>query len=193
MRYACGVHGDRTVTTATGRRLPARRPTEKSASRRRGWRMRCAASASPATSGSRPSCGTTPEHLTAYLAIPSMGAVLHTLNIRLSPEQIAFIANEAEDQVIIADLSLAGQLAPVLPMLETVHTVIAVGDGDIDALDGVRQDRAALRRRPCGGVARVRLAGDRRERPPPRCATPAAPPATRKALCTATVRAICTR
>ena len=74
------------------------------------------------------------EHLTAYLAIPSMGAVLHTLNIRLSPEQIAFIANEAEDQVIIADLSLAGQLAPVLPLLETVHTVIAVGDGDIDAL-----------------------------------------------------------
>ena len=39
------------------------------------------------------------EHLTAYMAIPSMGAVLHTLNIRLSPEQIAFIANEAEDQV----------------------------------------------------------------------------------------------
>ena len=76
------------------------------------------------------------EHLTAYLAIPSMGAVLHTLNIRLSPEQIAFIANEAEDQVIIADLSVASQLAPVLPMLETVHTVIAVGDGDIDALAG---------------------------------------------------------
>ena len=74
------------------------------------------------------------EHLTAYLAIPSMGAVLHTLNIRLSPEQIAFIANEAEDQVIIANLSLAGQLAPVLPLLETVHTVIAVGDGDVDAL-----------------------------------------------------------
>ncbi len=63
-----------------------------------------------------------------------MGAVLHTLNIRLSPEQIAYIANEAEDQVIIADLSVAGQLAAVLPMLETVHTVIAVGDGDIDAL-----------------------------------------------------------
>ena len=46
------------------------------------------------------------EHLAAYLAAPSMGAVLHTLNIRLSPEQIAYIANEAEDQVIIADLSL---------------------------------------------------------------------------------------
>jgi fatty-acyl-CoA synthase len=76
------------------------------------------------------------EHLTAYLAIPVMGAVLHTLNIRLSAEQIAYIANEAEDQVIIADLSVAPQLAPVLPMLETVHTVIVVGDGDIDALEG---------------------------------------------------------
>jgi acyl-CoA synthetase (AMP-forming)/AMP-acid ligase II len=40
------------------------------------------------------------EHLPAYLAVPSMGAVLHTLNIRLSPEQIAYIANEAEDQMI---------------------------------------------------------------------------------------------
>ena len=61
-----------------------------------------------------------------------MGAVLHTLNIRLSPEQIAFIANEAEDRVIIADLSLTGQLAAVLPLLETVHTVIAVGNGELE-------------------------------------------------------------
>ena len=76
------------------------------------------------------------EHLTAYLAIPSMGAVMHTLNIRLSPEQIAFIANEAEDQVIIANASVAAQLAAVLPLLETVHTVIVVGEGDIDALAG---------------------------------------------------------
>ena len=52
------------------------------------------------------------EHLTAYLAIPSMGAVMHTLNIRLSPEQIAFIANEAEDQVIIANLSVATSSRP---------------------------------------------------------------------------------
>jgi fatty-acyl-CoA synthase len=43
------------------------------------------------------------EHLEAYLAIPSMGAVLHTLNIRLFPEQVVYIANHAEDSVIIAD------------------------------------------------------------------------------------------
>src|SRR5438874_4839943 len=72
------------------------------------------------------------EHLVAYLAVPSMGAVLHTLNIRLFADQLAFIANEAEDQVIIADLSATEQLAAVLPLLETVHTVIAVGDGQLD-------------------------------------------------------------
>lgn len=75
------------------------------------------------------------EHLAAYLAVPAMGAVLHTLNIRLSAEQIAYIANEAEDQVILADLSVAGLLAPVLAKLDSVHTVIAVGDGDTAALE----------------------------------------------------------
>ena len=40
-------------------------------------------------------------HLEAYLAIPAMGAVLHTLNLRLFPEQLAYVINHAEDQVII--------------------------------------------------------------------------------------------
>ena len=122
-----------------------------------------------------------------------MGAVLHTLNIRLSAEQIAYIANEAEDQVIIADLSLTAQLAPVLPLLETVHTVIAVGDGDVDALSSsgitvLRYDDVLGRR-----VGRVRLAGRSTRSPRPRCATPAEPPEIRKVLSTAIVRAICTR
>lgn len=37
------------------------------------------------------------EHLEAYLAVPAMGAVLHTLNIRLFPEQLVFVANHGED------------------------------------------------------------------------------------------------
>ena len=55
------------------------------------------------------------EHLEAYLAVPSMGAVLHTLNIRLFPEQLTYIANHAEDKVIIVDDSLVGLLAKQLP------------------------------------------------------------------------------
>jgi fatty-acyl-CoA synthase len=75
------------------------------------------------------------EHLAAYLAVPAMGAVLHTLNIRLFPEQIVYVANEAEDQVVLVDVSLANVLAPILADLKTVHTVIAVGEGDTAALE----------------------------------------------------------
>jgi fatty-acyl-CoA synthase len=76
------------------------------------------------------------EHLEAYLAAPSMGAVLHTLNIRLFPEQVVYIANHAEDQVVIVDDSLIPLLAKVLPQLSTVHTVLVTGDGDRSELEG---------------------------------------------------------
>ena len=52
------------------------------------------------------------EHLEAYLAVPSMGAVLHTLNIRLFPEQLAYVVNHAEDQVVIVDASIAPAVRP---------------------------------------------------------------------------------
>ncbi len=67
------------------------------------------------------------EHLEAYLAVPSMGAVLHTLNIRLFPEQLVYIANHAEDQVVIVDDSLVGLLAPHLGEMTTVHHVLVAG------------------------------------------------------------------
>jgi fatty-acyl-CoA synthase len=132
MRHACDVNGDRTVTTAMGdgryRTSTYREIGEQAGRLANGLRA-------IGIDGDQ-RVGTfmwnNAEHLVAYVAVPSMGAVLHTLNIRLSPEQIAFIANEAEDQVIVADLSLTAQLAPVLPLLKTVHTVIAVGDGELD-------------------------------------------------------------
>ncbi|MCL2543184.1 MAG: long-chain fatty acid--CoA ligase [Nocardioidaceae bacterium] len=78
------------------------------------------------------------EHLAAYLAIPSMGAVLHTLNIRLFPEQLVYVANHAEDKVVIVDDSLVGLLAPQLGQLDTVEHVIVAGpdaaSADLDAL-----------------------------------------------------------
>jgi fatty-acyl-CoA synthase len=74
------------------------------------------------------------EHLEAYFAIPCMGAVLHTLNIRLAAEQIAFIANQAEDSVVLVDVSLVPMFAAVLPDLATVHTVVVVGSGDVEPL-----------------------------------------------------------
>src|SRR5436190_7709307 len=43
------------------------------------------------------------EHLEAYLAIPSIGAVLHTLNLRLHPDDLTYIVNDARDPVLIVD------------------------------------------------------------------------------------------
>ncbi|KUI22615.1 long-chain fatty acid--CoA ligase [Mycobacterium sp. GA-1285] len=83
------------------------------------------------------------EHLEAYFAAPCMGAVLHTLNIRLGGEQVAFIANQAEDSVVLVDVSLAALFAPILPQLTSVHTVVVVGEGDISELAGA--DRTVIR------------------------------------------------
>src|SRR5262245_1689775 len=66
----------------------------------------------------------TQEHLEAYFAVPGMGAVLHTLNIRLFPEQLAYVANHAEDRVVLVDESLVPLLARVRPQLETVREIV---------------------------------------------------------------------
>ncbi|WP_162464821.1 MULTISPECIES: fatty acid--CoA ligase [unclassified Mycolicibacterium] len=134
LRHACGVNGDRSVTTACGqgryRTISYRELGGQVA------QLAHALRGLGINDGDR--VGTfmwnNTEHLAAYLAVPAMGAVLHTLNIRLSPEQIAYIANEAADRVVIADASVVPMLAQVLPLLETVQTVIVVGDGDTSAL-----------------------------------------------------------
>lgn len=130
LRYAVGVHGDRTVTTATGDGF---RHATYSEVGRQAARLANALRRLGIDSDQRVATfmWNNQEHLEAYVAIPSMGAVLHTLNIRLFPEQIEFVAYEAADQVVIADISLAAILAPVLPQMETVHTVIVVGSGDL--------------------------------------------------------------
>src|SRR4029078_12379813 len=75
------------------------------------------------------------EHMEAYLAVPAMGAVLHTLNIRLFPDQVSYIATHAEDQVVLVDSSLIPLLARVADDLATVHTIVVVGDGDTSPLE----------------------------------------------------------
>src|SRR2546430_714485 len=74
------------------------------------------------------------EHLAAYLAVPAMGAVLHTLNLRLFPDQLTYIANHAEDRVVLVDATLVPLLAKVLPTFSTVRHVIVV-NGDPASLE----------------------------------------------------------
>jgi fatty-acyl-CoA synthase len=81
-------------------------------------------------------CWNNQEHLEMYLAVPGMGAVLHTLNIRLPPAQIAHIVNHAGDRVIIVDDSLVPLLAAIKDHLPTVSAFIVTGSGDASALEG---------------------------------------------------------
>ena len=87
----------------------------------------------------------TQEHLEAYLAIPTMGAVLHTLNIRLFPEQLTYVVNHAEDRVVIVDDTLVPLLANVASDLKTVERYIVIGAGDASALADAAAGAEVLR------------------------------------------------
>ncbi|WP_431043137.1 long-chain fatty acid--CoA ligase [Streptomyces sp. P1-3] len=76
------------------------------------------------------------DHMEAYLAIPAMGAVLHTLNLRLPAEQLVWIINHATDRVVIVNGSLVPLLAPLLPKLASVEHVVVSGPGDRAPLEG---------------------------------------------------------
>ncbi|MFD9904690.1 long-chain fatty acid--CoA ligase [Streptomyces sp. NPDC059063] len=78
------------------------------------------------------------EHVEAYFAIPCMGAVLHTLNLRLPADQLVWIVGHAADRVILVNGSLLGLLAPLLDRMPTVEHVVVSGPGDRSLLDGVR-------------------------------------------------------
>jgi fatty-acyl-CoA synthase len=79
-------------------------------------------------------CWNNQEHMEAYFAVPGMGAVLHTLNIRLPAPQIAHIVNHAEDKLIIVDDSLVPLLAAIKDHLKTVTAFVVTGKGDASAL-----------------------------------------------------------
>ena len=72
-------------------------------------------------------------HLEAYFGVPAAGAVLHTINVRLFPEQVAQIIDHAQDSLLVVDASLWDTLAPVLRGRPTVRLVVIAGSLDLDA------------------------------------------------------------
>ncbi len=68
------------------------------------------------------------RHYEAYFAAPSMGAVIHTLNVRLFPEQLVYIANHAKDKVVCVDATLLPLFQKIRPELETIEHVIVMPD-----------------------------------------------------------------
>ncbi|MEV8318020.1 long-chain fatty acid--CoA ligase [Streptomyces sp. NPDC059900] len=133
------IHGRSTVTTWTGEEEPHRRTFAEIGNR-----------AAQLANALRDELGMTEgsvlgtlmwnnaEHVEAYFAVPCMGAVLHTLNLRLPADQLAWIVNHAADRVIIVNGSLIPLLAPLLPQLPTVEHLVVSGPGDRSPLAGIQ-------------------------------------------------------
>ncbi len=76
------------------------------------------------------------RHFELYFAAPCVGAVLHTLNVRLFAEQLTYIVNHAEDKVIFVDSSLVEVLEKLAPTFEGVEHYVVMGEGDCGSLPG---------------------------------------------------------
>ncbi|NRR29374.1 long-chain-fatty-acid--CoA ligase [Oxalobacteraceae bacterium] len=68
------------------------------------------------------------RHMELYYAVAGIGAVLHTINPRLFPEQIEYIANHAEDQLLFFDIGFAGLVSELMPKLKSVRRYYALTD-----------------------------------------------------------------
>ena len=68
------------------------------------------------------------RYLECFFAIPMLGAVLHTINVRLSAEQILYTINHAEDDVLLINSEFLPLLASIAERIETVKTLIVLND-----------------------------------------------------------------
>ncbi len=68
------------------------------------------------------------RHLEAYFAIPCSGAVLHTINLRLSPQHVSYIINHAEDEVLLLDSDLLPLIEAIKDSLKTVKAFVIMSD-----------------------------------------------------------------
>lgn len=139
LNHGVRVHGTSQITTWTGESEPHRRTFAEA-----GARVAQLAHALHDDLGIRDDdrvatlMWNNAEHVEAYFAAPAMGAVLHTLNLRLPAEQLTWIVRHAADRVIIVNGSLLPLLAPLLPALTPVEHIVVSGPGDRSVLDGAQ-------------------------------------------------------
>ena len=132
----------------------------------------------------------TARHLELYFAAPCSGRVLHTLNIRLFPEQLSYIVDHAEDEVDLRrPLAASRLLWPLVGDFTTVKHIVVMDDG---AGDVPEDDRILDYEELIAGAEPAEFHVNDENRPPP-CVTRAARPATPRASSTPTARACCTR
>ena len=81
------------------------------------------------------------RHLEVWYGLLGIGAIYHTINPRLFPEQIAWIINHAEDRIVFVDLTFVPLLEAIRDQLKTIETIVILTDADhmpdtaLDAVD----------------------------------------------------------
>jgi fatty-acyl-CoA synthase len=88
-------------------------------------------------------CWNSYRHLELYFAVTCFGAVLHTLNLRLAADQLAYIINHADDRVIFTDASLNNLLDAIRPELKGVREIVILNDGSGPEPAGGYEERLA--------------------------------------------------
>ncbi len=130
------------------------------------------------------------RHLEIYYGVSGIGAVCHTINPRLFPEQLIYIINHAEDRIIMVDpmfLPLIEKIIDNCPKLEKIVVLCTAENLPDTALDAVVYEDFI-------GASTARWSGPNSTKTQPlRCATPPGPRATPRARCTRTGRPCCTR
>jgi fatty-acyl-CoA synthase len=128
LRHGARLHGDSRVATFDGSSFHVTRYAQMAT---RATALASALARLGVRRGDRVAtyCWNHQAHLEAYLAVPAMGAVLHTLNVRLMADQVGAIMAHAADRALIVDASLWPQIEPVLarvPGLE--HVIVVAGE-----------------------------------------------------------------
>ena len=128
LEYAAAYHGEREVVTRTVEGPIHRYGYAQALARAK--QMANALTAMGVRPGDRVAtlAWSTHRHFELYFAVSGIGAVLHTINPRLHPDQIAWVANHAEDTVLMFDIGFEDLIADLAPRLSTVKTLVAMTD-----------------------------------------------------------------
>ena len=97
------------------------------------------------------------RHFEIYFAAPCMGAVIHTLNVRLFPDQLVYIANHAEDKVVCVDATLLPLFQKIRPQLSTIQHVIVIPDDGkpVDPAIGLDYEQLLAESEPARGYPTI--------------------------------------
>jgi fatty-acyl-CoA synthase len=127
LRHAEQMHGRKTVTTKTSDGVSTRTFAETA---ERARRLMAGLQDLGVREDDRVAtfCWNHQQHLETYVAAPCIGAILHTLNIRLFDQDLGYIVNHAQDSVVVVDKSLWPQWEKVAARIDSVRHVICVND-----------------------------------------------------------------